>query len=152
MSITAKQLIEKARMSTRPEYYSGRGVNLSDLNWQHLQVIYNGIKENLDDAACQNFLQLIENIQSLSATNFLNQLYSLESNGWIYRPFSEDDIDLGPDIPQRGTIAFATLMSPYNRCHNADTNFIRNKFFYLIGYKTEELVSYFDHWNSGWNN
>lgn len=134
-TITAKKIVISAGMSPRPEYYSGRGAKISDLNGDILFAIYKQIKEKMGDKQAEAFVNMIENIKSLSATNFLNCLYVLEANDWIYVPFKESDIDVGPDVPGREAIAFATLFSGYASHGEDSTEYIRNSFFVLIGHK-----------------
>ncbi len=74
----------KDSLSTRPEYYSGRGPNEGDLNSNHLKDLHRGIKVELGDAAAKAFVSMVEVLADMSATAFLNSLYRLESNGWRF--------------------------------------------------------------------
>lgn len=140
-TITAKELVSTANMSTRPEYYSGRGAILGDLSGEQLFTIYNGIKEKLGEEQATAFVTMIENIKSLSATNFLNCLYALEASDWVYRPFEESDIDIGPDGPEREIIAFATTFTGLSSFVRDDTDYIRGTFFKLIKHKDAKANS-----------
>lgn len=138
ITITAEQMVRKAKMSTRPEFYSGRGAMYCDLNDTKLLIIYREIQKNIGEEQAQAFVTMIENTKSLSATNFLNRLYALESNNWEYSSnFEESDIDVGPDSPGREAVAFATIMSAFSSSGRDDTRYIRNSFFRLIGYTPE---------------
>jgi hypothetical protein len=77
-------IIRNNGMSTRPEYYSGRGATLSDLNSQILQGIYDGISKEFGEDADENYVKMVADIKVLSATTFLQELYNLERNGWKY--------------------------------------------------------------------
>ena len=132
--ISTYDLISKAKMSDRPEFYSGRGARYCDLNPDQLKTIYDGVKENIGDDAASAFVEMIENMDSLSATNFLNNLYALEARDWKYVPIEESDIDVGPDGPQREVIGLASIFSALSSNDVDDTEAIRRGFFYKIGY------------------
>ncbi len=72
----------KPGMSTSPEYTSGRGATLSDLNSNQLFQIQNGIKKNFGDDASKSFALMVKNIKVLSCTTFLQELYILCKNEW----------------------------------------------------------------------
>jgi hypothetical protein len=79
-----KQIIRGNRMSTRPEYYSGRGATLSDLDYNILEGIYKGIKIEFGESAANSFVDMVDNIKVMSATTFLQELYMLFYNDWVY--------------------------------------------------------------------
>ena len=79
-----KTIIRNNQMSTRPEYYSGRGAITCDLNGKMLEGIYQGIKKEYGVNAAKNFVKMINNIKVLSATTFLQELYNLFYNKWKY--------------------------------------------------------------------
>ena len=130
--ITMEELVRKAGMSSRPEYYSGRGVKVCDLSGEQLFMIYKGIKENLGERQAEAFVNMIEKLQSLSATNFLNCLYVLEASDWVLMNFEEDDVDIGPDTCGRTTTAIATFAEAFSSSYGDATDYIRNTFFKLI--------------------
>lgn len=106
----------KNRMSSRPEFYSGRGAILSDLNSELLEMIHEGVRREIGEKAAKNFVQMVADIDVLSATFFLNSLYSLEANGWKWKKRSKkaealDHVDVGPDGPGRFAIGMATIGS-----------------------------------------
>jgi hypothetical protein len=79
-----KDIIRNNNMSTRPEYYSGRGAIMCDLNGKILEGIYQGIKKEFGENSAKNFVKMVEDIKVLSATTFLEELYMLCSNNWKY--------------------------------------------------------------------
>ena len=79
-----KDIIRNNNMSTRPEYYSGRGAITCDLNGKMLEGIYQGIKKEFGVNAAKNFVKMISDIKILSATTFLQELYDLFYNKWKY--------------------------------------------------------------------
>jgi hypothetical protein len=79
-----KDIIRNNQISTSPEYYSGRGATLSDLNDRILEGIHNGIKKEYGADAAKNFVKMVSDIKVLSATTFLQELYDLFYNKWKY--------------------------------------------------------------------
>jgi hypothetical protein len=80
-----KDIIRNNKMSTRPEFYSGRGAITCDLNGEILEGIYKGIKKEFGENSAKNFVKMVDDIKVLSATTFLEELYVLFSNDWKYR-------------------------------------------------------------------
>jgi hypothetical protein len=74
------------QMSSRPEFFSGRGATLSDLNDRILENLYRRILGNheLGEKAAQAFVDMVADIPVLSATDFLITLSALEGNGWVW--------------------------------------------------------------------
>ena len=104
---TAASFVSFAGMSPRPGYYSGYGVGNS-LTEKHLEIIYNLVNKKIGKDAAENFIQMCENI-ILSPTNFLNQLYFLESNGWRFEKILKDsNIDF--DKEERGEYSEGGLL------------------------------------------
>jgi hypothetical protein len=99
--LTAGEIVSESGMCKRPEFYSGRGPILGDLNPNILGKVYGLIgKEHGEDAA-ENFIDMVANMEDLAATNFLTCLYLLESNGWEYSGF-QSDLPIGVTVPQDG--------------------------------------------------
>jgi hypothetical protein len=80
-----KDIIRNNKMSTRPEFYSGRGAITCDLNGNILEGIYQDIKKEFGDFAAKNFVKMVADIKVLSATTFLEELYMLFGSNWKYR-------------------------------------------------------------------
>ena len=78
----ARQIVNDADMSGRPEFYSGRGATSSDLNDKNLEKIYQSIEQHHGKDAAQNYVRMVADIPKLSATDFLLSLYKLESHDW----------------------------------------------------------------------
>jgi|GEM_PF-2422036 len=131
-------------MSTRPEYYSGRGVITSDLGPRHLKAIYDGLVADFGQETADQFCLMIEDLTNLSATNFLNQFYSFFDRGLVWRGKGqkETDIDLGPDdgTGAREAVAFVTIAGAlFGRESSPEvtrdlSNALKRSFFQLIGY------------------
>lgn len=90
MAMSVVDIIEKytqGRMSSRPEYYSGRGNNPGDLDSSTLQNIYEGIEAQVGAEAAKAFVNMVgEMTEDASATTFLVSLYRLERNEWKFEP------------------------------------------------------------------
>ena len=131
MAISAREIVRSVGMCDRPEYYSGRGATTSDLDGDKLYAIYQKITQELGANPADAFVTMVKKLKTLSATNFLNSLYTLERYDWTENvSFHESDIDVGPDGPGREVIAFATLaealFGSHSRCD--DTELIKASF------------------------
>lgn len=82
--LAAEDIVRKAGMSARPGFYSGRGALIDDLNYRLLTKINTTIKENYGENASKSFVQMVADIPTLSATDFLLALYRLEGNDWTW--------------------------------------------------------------------
>ena len=74
-----KRIIYTSGLSARPEYYSNRDANLKDLNGKMLYSIFNKLVR-LDKYKGYSMLLMTLTIDSLSASNFLENLYYLVQN------------------------------------------------------------------------
>lgn len=95
-----KDIIRNSNMSTRPEYYSGRGAITCDLNGNQLEKIFQGIKKEFGDKAAQNFVKMVDDIKILSATTFLEELYMLFYNDWKYKKKPKERQAKGISVPK----------------------------------------------------
>jgi len=118
---TLKDIIRSAGMSTRPEYYSGRGATISDLTETILEKIFKGIETKFGAAAAKNFVKMIADIKVLSATTFLQELYNLYYSDWKYRKKRKHAVgvavgknDKGEYDLASGLIGMAGVMSGMN--------------------------------------
>lgn len=84
MEAKLRAIVQDNRMSARPEYYSGRGATLTDLNAKILSGIHKGIGKDFGKGAAKNFVKMVADIKVLSATTFLQELEMLEYNDWKY--------------------------------------------------------------------
>ena len=124
------QKYTKGKMSSRPEFYSGRGATVSDLNGELLELIYDGVLKEKGEAAARNFVNLVANIKVLSATGFLNEFYA-----WIIRDCPEpkreinaSDIDLPTNDDEKYVGGMMTLLSALGRGDRDDTYMIKSGF------------------------
>ena len=80
--MSAQEIVEVCGMSGRPEHYSGKGATIYYLNSEILEKIYTGVRTVHGINAGEEFVQMIIDIPKMSATDFLYNLYNLESNNW----------------------------------------------------------------------
>ena len=107
---------EGANMSTRPEYYSGRGVTESDLNARQLATIYRGLLHgegtDFPKGAAENFLLMVKNLSYLTASDFLTALYALDARNYTIVPEdAHQAVHIGPDDETRVPAAMAGMFS-----------------------------------------
>jgi hypothetical protein len=95
-----KDIIRNNRMSTRPEYYSGRGATTSDLSHDILEGIFKGILKEFGKKPSDNFVKMVADIKVMSATTFLEELYMLFRNDWKYKNKPKTRQASGISIPK----------------------------------------------------
>lgn len=135
MAMSAREIVYSVRgMSGRPEFYSGRGATISDLDGDRLYAIYQKIAQELGTRQADAFVTMVKKLKTLSATNFLNALYALERNDWNLTEFNESNIDLGSDRAGRDIITFTTVAESLFSCGIDDTEYIRSSFLRKIGF------------------
>ena len=123
------------RMSIRPEFYSGRGAIIGDLNSGLLEMIYQGVKQEYGDKAAAHFVQFVYDQKKLSATGFMNAFYVfVDYNNCEWKPQTVehkamDDVDVGPDNGHRLDIGVATMIGVFSHQTERDeTEAIRAEF------------------------
>ena len=149
-SCDGRELIERYcnEMSIRPEFYSGCGVNRSDLGPVQLEKIYRGLVADFGDEAGTSFCQMIEQLENLSATNFLSQFYLFCARGFVWEPtLSESENDVGPDNEGREALAFVTVVNALSGVSDPEKNRrasigIKCEFFRAIGYVYQPPVEF----------
>ena len=150
------QTSTKRRMSGRPEYYSGRGATLSDLNSELLQMIWKGVKKEVGKKAAAAFVEMVVDIEVLSATCFLNTLYSLEARGWIWTKPNRcqgnlDHIDVGPDGEGRFAVGMASIAAWMGGGSSRDdTLMIRGEFLAKHGKTDKQLERHTNRYSDGY--
>ena len=131
--LTAREIVMQAGMSSRPEYYSGRGATLTDLNSEYLSRIHGIIKESHGTDAAKNFVDMVANIKVLSASDFLTCFYFLEIHSWKYRGF-QSDLPQGVAVAKDKhgnydlTSGMFSMMAVMSRGNIDDTEAIRGRF------------------------
>ncbi len=139
---TLKSIISDAGLCTRPEYTSGRGATLSDLNSKHLLAIQKGIKSDFGEDASKAFVDMVAGIQVLSCTTFLNELYALFYREWKPKEIAGDapgiEIQKNEDGNYdmlHGVISMVSAMGN----NRDDTEAIRGEFLRSNGMKSKDM-------------
>ena len=143
-------IIRVNNMCTRPEYYSGRGATLSDLNDKILEGIHSDITTLFGEEAAKNYVKMVADIKVLSATTFLEELYQLFYNDWKYT--ERETHASGISIPKNedGEYDENSVMSGMLGMFAAmgndkdDTASIKNRFLQLHGVKTNGGITHHD--------
>lgn len=140
---TLKNIIRNNQMSTRPEYYSGRGATTSDLNEKILFGIHRDIREEFGEEAGKGFVNMVEGIKVLSATAFLNGLYDLFYSNWEYSKRQPDSISIPKDRDGNydPTIGIVSIMESLFSSGRDDTQQIKFHFLQSNGIECRELFS-----------
>jgi hypothetical protein len=122
-------------MSTRPEYYSGRGATTVDVNSTKLEKVWTAIRTHRGEAAAEAFVCMVESIQVFSATEFLLALAKLDARGYVWNPSmlpKSKGIHATDDIT-----GFCTVLAVMSRSERDDTATIKNPFLRAHGRKIE---------------
>lgn len=142
MAISAREIVRSVGMSDRPEYYSGRGATISDLDGDKLYAIYQKIKQELGTNHADNFVTMVQRLKTLSATNFLNSLYILERYDWTdYISFRESNIYMYLNVADKELSAFSTIEeTSFGGIHSRrdDTEYIKSSFLLKVKYERKE--------------
>ena len=79
----ASDILSSSGLSSLASTYVGRGVNYGDLNDFNLNAIFNKLFA-IDKNYAFNYVDMVLNMETLGATEFINAFKSLASNGFIY--------------------------------------------------------------------
>ena len=143
--LNAGEIVVKAGMSKRPEFYSGRGAILADLNPNILEKIYIGINEIHGEKASKQFVKMVKEIPVLSATDFLLSLYKLESNNWKWKKDlsgNENGVYVdGPTDDAKMVVGFMTIAEGLYQRKRDDTISIKSPFLANHKVKPKEKMS-----------
>ena len=125
-------ILEKCSLSRHSSSYSGRGATLSDLNGQILTNIHNVIKVQHGLPAAAAFVDMVESMEEMNATDFIENCFLLERSGYNWK--MENVRKIGFNIPKDGDgrhnfgVLVGTAMAMMNRDKRDDTAEIRNDF------------------------
>lgn len=136
-------IIRNNRMSSRPEYYSGRGATLSDLDYDILEGIYKGIKKEFGSTAAKNFVDMVADIKVMSATTFLQELYNLFDNDWIHTSKEKDASGIAIAKDENGEYDMVSgMMGIMSHMGNDrdDTMQIKGHFLSTHGIKSQKIM------------
>jgi len=139
-----KDILRNNQMSGSPYFYSGRGATLADLNSDILAGIHKGIKKEFGKKAAKNFVKMVAGIKVLSATTFLNELYSLHNHDWEYVEKEQDasGVDFAKNEDGSHNIAsgMGTIAVIFGNNGRDQTGSIRGKFLHDQGIEVSEIM------------
>lgn len=134
--LTIREILTLSGVHPEPSHYSGRPATLSDLNSKILDKIFRDIAENISKEAADNYLQLVDELEYLSATAFLNMIYRLEQNEWKF-DYSLAQNNSNTSYTSPGTMfgTFGSRLEQSNRGRNDVTIDIKREFLRNHGIK-----------------
>lgn len=141
---TLKTILRNNKMSTRPEYYSGRGATLCDLNNDILFGIHKDIKISFGEKEAKAFVQMVKKIKVMSATTFIQELYMLYDNNW---KISKSKDAAGVVIPKDKNGNYNVNAGVFGMAHalfsgdRDDTQAIKSHFLRVNGVKGNEVYN-----------
>lgn len=138
-STLARKILLTSGLSDRASYYSGRGVNYGDLSDKNLVSIFEKLLK-YDKSYAINFIELVVNMNSLGATEFINTFLNFAQNGFKYSSLVIDksNIDLGSNHEMTEVLAIASMASAFNRESGNDQYYLTDtiKYNFLGAVKT----------------
>ena len=112
---SAAEILEAAGVGSRPGYFSGRGVTLSDLDGRKLARCHEEIQAAAGEDAAGAFVDMVAGMDRMTATGFINAVTGLEAAGWVHVP-GPPPRHTDPDCPGS---AFATVVETLARSRAA---------------------------------
>ena len=113
----ASQILLTSGLNDRASFYSGRGVMYCDLNEQNLVAIFGKLLK-LETCYAIAFVDMVYQMNTLGATEFINTFMSFASNGFKNDTpqNKESNISLnGAYEEARDTVAFVSIFSAVSR-------------------------------------
>lgn len=148
-----KDIIKNNNMSTRPEYYSGRGATTSDLNSEILFGLHKDIEKEYGKTAADSFVKMVAGLEVASATTFLNELYRLFNNEWKFVENHRQD-KKGVTVPKNedgeydNHSAVMGIVGVFNAIHQEhnDTSYVVGGFLCANGVKPKNKNNVTNMW------
>ncbi len=125
-------ILEESKVGSRASYFSGRGATLSDLNSTKLLAMQDLIKKHHGEDAAKSFVDLVQSMENLNATDFINNCYLFERSGfdWTQKAAPKNGIEViknedGEYDYTHGMLSIAAAMQSNDR---DDTEAIKREF------------------------
>lgn len=112
----ASQILLTSGLSDRASYYSGRGVKPGDLNENNLVAIFNKLIK-IDINYGVNFVEMVQETETLGATEFINSFMNFASNNFFVNELiiENNNISLdGLDGEARNAVGFISIFESMN--------------------------------------
>lgn len=113
----ANNILLTSGLSDRASYYSGRGVNYSDLNEKNLVAIFNKLVK-FDENYAINFVEMVGKMKKLGATPFINTFKNFANNGFKVETFDIEESNVSLDglhDEARNADAYLSIISTINK-------------------------------------
>lgn len=91
-----RKIISDNNMSARASFYAGRGVTESDLNEKKLFSFHAGIEKVFGTDAAAAFVSMIQTLDDLSASSFLQALEIFDQGNGTWDPVFKDSAEAFP--------------------------------------------------------
>lgn len=118
----ASHILRTSGLNDRASYYSGRGVNYGDLSDKNLVAIFSKLLK-LDIDYSTNFVEMVRQMKTLGATEFINSFMNFAANGFKAESLNIDDSNVSLDgvyDETRDAVAFVSFFSVMNRGNDQD--------------------------------
>lgn len=112
----ARYILSTSGLNESASYYSGRGCNYGDLNENHLVAIFNKLFK-IDADYATNFAEMVYQMKTLGATEFINSFMDLAANGFKMESLKTEDSNISLDGvygKARDAVAFGSIFSKIN--------------------------------------
>lgn len=113
----ASHILRTCGLNDRASYYSGRGVNHSDLSEKNLIAIFKKLLK-LDKNYAIEFVKMIKQMKTLGATEFINSFMNFATNDFKSNNLKIEDSNISLDglhDQARDNAAFASILSIMGR-------------------------------------
>lgn len=113
----ASHILRTCGLNDRASYYSGRGVNYSDLSDRNLVAIFRKLLK-LDKNYAIEFVEMVKQMKTLGATEFINSFMNFAANGFKTENLQLDDSNISVDglyDETRDTAAFVSILTAMSR-------------------------------------
>lgn len=127
----AEEFLFSSGMSTRAEYYSGRGVLTCDLGPDHLESIYKKFEELYPKWAVE-FYKMVISMPTLGATEFIDTLYRFARNGFTTKGLTNANNNVISDSATHTGMALGFIAALGNRQSEDDQIRLSNNMKYVF--------------------
>lgn len=143
----ARQILLTSGLNPRASYYSGRGVNYGDLSDKNLVEIYRKLLK-IDKNYAINFTNLVDNMRTLGATEFIESFINFGYSNFEYQDpsiITNSNVSLdGLEGNASYLVGAISLFEHSRRNENyqiSESEQMKAAFFYKINYINEKLLN-----------
>lgn len=125
----ASHILLTSGLNDRASYYLGRGVNYGDLNEKNLIAIFGKLLK-LDPSYATEFVEMVKQMKTLGATEFINSFMNFANNGFKLENLKTEDSNISLNRlygQARDTVAFVSIFSTMIRGNDIDYQIIASE-------------------------